>query len=244
MQENISLTLSFLLGLGSSFHCVAMCGGISSALSFGLEAEKRNKPIRLLFFICAYNFGRIFSYSIAGAIVGYFAYLSPLSSANTIAYFAFQVIATIFLLALGLHVAGFLPQMKKIEVAGIHFWKYLQPIGKRFMPANTIPRALLVGAVWGWLPCGLVYSVLLWTLSAADPLLGSLYMLMFGLGTMPSLLFVSFASTKVYNLSSIMPLRKISGALIITLALASAAIQFGLFKDTADNTESNQHSHH
>jgi uncharacterized protein len=244
MHENISLTLSFLLGLGSSFHCIAMCGGISSALSFGLDADKRNKPIRLLIFICAYNIGRILSYSIAGAIVGYFAYLSPFSTVNTIAYFAFQVIATIFLLALGLHVAGFLPQLKKIEMAGIYVWKYLQPIGKRFMPANTIPRALLVGAVWGWLPCGLVYSVLLWTISAADPLLGSLYMLMFGLGTMPSLLFVSFASTKIYNLSSLMPLRKLSGALIITLALASAAIQFGLFKSSTEDSQSHQHSHH
>jgi sulfite exporter TauE/SafE len=244
MLENISISLAFLLGISSSFHCIGMCGGIISALSLSLPAETRGQPIRLFGLICAYNFGRITSYTIAGGLAGYLVYLSPVSSMTSAAYLAFQILATGFLIALGLHIAGWLPQMKKIEMIGLLLWKYLQPLGRRFIPANTIPRSLMIGLIWGWLPCGLVYSVLLWTLSSADPIKGASYMFMFGLGTLPSMIITALFSDSIIRASSFTKLRKFAGVLIIMLGLTTAYIQFGLMDHSTESSDARGHSHH
>jgi uncharacterized protein len=244
MHDNISITLAFILGLSSSFHCIAMCGGIISALSLSLPAETRSKPMQLASLVCAYNFGRLASYSIAGGIVGYLAYLSPLSTMSNSAYLIFQLIAAGFLVALGLHIAGWLPQLKKVESMGLHLWKYLQPIGKHFIPANTIPRSVMIGMIWGWLPCGLVYSVLLWTISSSDPVKGALYMFMFGLGTLPSMILSALTSNIFLKVSSLKKLKVFAGIMIIVLGLASVTIQFGFMDHTADNANPSEHSHH
>ena len=244
MHDNISFTLAFILGLSSSFHCIAMCGGIISALSLSLPAETRNKPLQLASLVCAYNFGRITSYSIAGGIVGFLAYLSPLSTMTSSAYLVFQLVAAGFLVALGLHIAGWLPQMKRIESIGLSLWKYLQPVGKHFIPANTIPRSVMIGMIWGWLPCGLVYSVLLWTISSSDPVKGALYMFIFGLGTLPSMLLSALTSNAILKVSTFKKLRIFAGLTIITLGLASATIQFGVMNHSGGKPDATEHSHH
>ncbi len=244
MHDNITFALAFLLGLSSSLHCIGMCGGIINALSMSLSQQTESRPLRLFILICAYNFGRIGSYSLAGAVVGYLAYLSPLSSMSNSAYIILQSAAAAFLVALGLHVAGWFPQVKKIEAAGLYLWKYLQPLGKRFIPANTIPRAIMVGMVWGWLPCGLVYSVLLWTLSSIDAFKGAMYMFMFGLGTLPSMVATGLVGSSIMKISSQLKFRKIAGLLIILLGLTSPFLQFTLFDSTEEGSQSTEHSHH
>ncbi len=244
MQDNISFTLAFLLGLSSSFHCIAMCGGIISALSLSLPAQTRRRPWRLFSLVFAYNLGRIASYALAGGLVGYLAYLSPLSSASSIAYLIMQWMASAFLVGLGLHIAGWFPQMKKIESIGLFLWKYLQPLGRRFIPANTIPRSIMAGIVWGWLPCGLVYSVLLWTLSSIDPVKGAIYMAMFGLGTLPSMLTAGLASNVIMKFSSLIKMRVMAGLLIIILGLLSPFLEFVFMNHSAEASQSTEHSHH
>lgn len=244
MADNISFLLAFLLGLSSSFHCTAMCGGIISALSLSLSAQTKGQPLRLFGLLCAYNVGRIGSYSLAGGIVGYLAYLSPLSAINSSAYIILQCLAATFLVGLGLHIAGWFPQMKKLESAGLLLWKYLQPLGRHFIPANTIPRAIMVGMVWGWLPCGLVYSVLLWTLSSFDPLKGALYMFMFGLGTLPSMLSTGLASNVVILISAQIKFRTAAGILIIILGLLSPFLHISMLNLSGDGADSGNHSHH
>ena len=244
MSDNISFLLAFLLGLSSSFHCIGMCGGIISALSLSLPAQTKNQPLRLFSLLCAYNMGRIGSYSLAGGIVGYLAYLSPLSVISSSAYIILQCLAAAFLVSLGLHIAGWFPQMKKLESAGLLLWKHLQPLGRRFIPANTIPRAILVGVVWGWLPCGLVYSVLLWTLSSIDPFKGAMYMFMFGLGTLPSMLSTGLASNLVIKMSAQIKLRTAAGILIIILGLLSPFLHINMLNLSEDGADSSSHSHH
>lgn len=244
MADNISFLLAFLLGLSSSFHCIGMCGGIISALSLSLPAQTKGQPLRLFGLLCAYNIGRIGSYSLAGGIVGYLAYLSPLSAISNSAYIILQCLAAAFLVGLGMHIAGWFPQMKKLESAGLLLWKYLQPLGRRFIPANTIPRAIMVGMVWGWLPCGLVYSVLLWTLSSTDPLKGALYMFMFGLGTLPSMLSTGLASNAIVRISGLIKLRTAAGILIIILGLASPFLQISMMNYSGQAAHSTGHAHH
>jgi uncharacterized protein len=123
-------------------------------------------------------------------------------------------------------------------------WKYLQPIGKRFIPADTLPRCFIVGMIWGWLPCGLVYSVLLWTLSSADPGMGMLYMFTFGIGTLPSMLLMSVGSNLVVKVAATKNMKIATGLLIIILALASAYVQLGGMHHSSENSEPMNHSHH
>jgi uncharacterized protein len=244
MHDNISYSLVFLLGISSSFHCIGMCGGIISALSLSLPAQARSQPIRLFSLVCGYNLGRIASYSLAGGIVGYIAYLSPLSSASNTAYVIMQCLASAFLVALGLHIAGWFPQMKLIEALGLHVWRHIQPLGKRFIPVESMPSAIMLGMVWGWLPCGLVYSVLLWTISSVDPVKGAIYMFIFGLGTLPSMLSTALASNAIMKISKMAKYRLLAGVLIIILGLASPFLQLSMLEKSGDAPHSMEHSHH
>ncbi len=111
--------------------------------------------------------------------------------------------------------------MKKIEYAGMKFWQLIQPMSKHFIPVTTLPKALMVGALWGWLPCALVYSVLLWSATSGSAVKGALYMLFFGLGTLPSMVMTGIAGDKLFNVLRRQTLRATAGAIIILLGLAS-----------------------
>ena len=74
-------------------------------------------------------------------------------------------------------------------------WQKLEPIGRKLLPVASLPKALAYGMIWGWLPCGLVYFVLIWALTAGDALSGALMMLAFGLGTLPTLITAGFMTS-------------------------------------------------
>lgn len=246
MDTSLSISIAFLLGLASSFHCMAMCGGIISALSLGLPGKSRGNSPRHLLLVSSYNLGRIASYTVAGAIAGLLGSLSPLADDSGRAYGVLQYIAAAFLVALGLHIAGYLPFMKKFEAAGLLLWNYIRPLGKSLLPADTVARSLAVGAIWGWLPCGLVYSVLLWAMTSVNYWQAALYMFVFGLGTLPSMLSVGVASKAVSALSVKRNLRKTAGLLIVLLGLASLGLQVFITEHKSNGAEAGpaEHSHH
>ncbi len=220
MEHTISLSLAFLLGLGSSLHCIGMCGGIVSALSYTPSPARDITSSSRVYLVGAYNIGRVTSYVIAGVIAGGLSSLLFVS-ANGRAYLLLQSIASIFLLALGFHIAGLLPQLKFIETLGSRFWKLLKPLAGQLIPADSVVKGVAAGMIWGWLPCGLVYSVLAWTLSAADPLMGGLYMLAFGAGTLPSMIFTGLFSNSIFAMARRNRIRKTAGLLIVLMGLAS-----------------------
>ena len=140
---------ALLLGLLGSAHCLGMCGGLVSAL--GLKQQQASKPGYLL----AYNLGRILSYTIAGLIVGLFGFwLSrQLGAAGFLRYFA-----AIMLILLGLYIGQWFNGLAPIEKIGGRLWQKIQPLATRYLPIRSNRAALVVGMIWGWLPCGLVYS--------------------------------------------------------------------------------------
>jgi len=87
------------------------------------------------------------------------------------------------------------------------------------LPVRSLKQSLLLGAVWGWLPCGLVYSAVALSLSTTHPLYGALTMLFFGLGTLPALLMMGLASHKLTQLKQSPYVRQVAGGVIIFLAL-------------------------
>lgn len=223
MEIDTSYITAFLVGLLGGVHCVGMCGGIVGALCLGLD-DGLNKTAQQNFkktfpFLLLYNTGRISSYTLAGILMGSIGWLgSHLITLYSIQQ-TLEIIAAVFMLALGLYIAGWWKGLAKIERwGGKVIWQRLEPIGRKFMPVRSYPHALFLGLVWGWLPCGLIYSVVIWTISTQSPLEGGLLMLSFGLGTLPNLLLMGvFASTLTQFIQQSW-VRQVAGMLIMAFA--------------------------
>ena len=159
-----------------------MCGGIVAAFSF--RADGSRPPFRLHL---AYNLGRVSSYVIFGALAG------ALGASLKLAAFvpmqtALFVLAQVVMILLGLYLAGFNQWVLVFERAGGVLWRAIKPLFQKMLPVKTVPQGVLAGMIWGWLPCGLVYSVLVSALAAGSATSGAALMLAFGLGTLPNLL--------------------------------------------------------
>lgn len=178
----------FLTGLLGGAHCVGMCGGIVAAIS--LHPGGRQPFV----FQLAYSGGRIASYSMAGALAGLIGSAAFLSATLYPLQQGLYLLAQIVLILLGLYLAGLNQSVLVLERAGGALWRRLQPLIARVMPIRTLSQALAAGALWGWLPCGLVYSVLVSALASGGAGQGATLMLLFGLGTLPNLLLMGWAA--------------------------------------------------
>ena len=222
LSVETSYIAAFLVGLLGGVHCVGMCGGIVGALCLGLEQKPStttNKTRTALPYLLAYNAGRISSYTFAGILMGSIGWLgSHLFDIYELQQ-VLEIIAAIFMLALGLYIAGWWKILSNIEkLGGKLVWKRLEPLGRRFMPVRTYRHALLLGLIWGWLPCGLVYSVIIWTISTQSPLEGGLLMLSFGLGTLPNLLLMGVFASTLNQFIQQAWVRQVAGIMIMAFA--------------------------
>lgn len=209
MIELLPLLLSALvLGLLGGGHCLGMCGGLMAALTMAIPAEQRGHRLRLL---VTYNLGRVLSYATAGLLIG----LAGWAVANSPAATALRIAAAVLLICMGLYLAGWWSGLTRIEALGRGLWRHIQPIASRLMPVSSMPKALLLGALWGWLPCGLVYSTLLWSASQGDALDSALLMLAFGIGTWPVLLATGLAAERVTAMLRKRGVRMAGGILVI-----------------------------
>ena len=206
------LVSAVILGLLGGGHCLGMCGGLMGALTLAIPAEQRNRRFRLLL---AYNLGRGLSYATAGLLTG----LAGWAVANSPGATAMRVIAALLLIAMGLYLAGWWTGLTRLESLGRGLWRHLQPVATRLLPVSSLPRALLLGALWGWLPCGLVYSTLLWSASQGNALDSALLMLAFGLGTWPVLLATGVAAERTTVLLRKRGVRMASGVLVMLFGL-------------------------
>ena len=188
---------AFLVGLAGGVHCVGMCGGIVAALTPIPSINRGAKDGQRFIILSAYNLGRVASYTLAGALIGGLgAGVSSLVDLDATRQIML-VIASLFMLALGLYLAGVWQGVVYLERGGKYLWKYVEPLSRRFIPADTIAKAIPLGFLWGWLPCGLVYTILIWSLSAGSAEKGALLMLAFGLGTLPNLLAIGYLATRL-----------------------------------------------
>lgn len=198
-------------------HCFGMCGGIVGALSLSTPQEHKIKSQFPILF--GYNLGRISGYVVAGSIVGFLGSslvdLTGIQNAKQV----LSVIASLFMIALGLYLAGFWKSFNKLESLGSYLWKLIQPVTKRFIPVTNFQQAVPLGFLWGWLPCGLVYTALIWTLSSGGALEGALIMLAFGLGTLPNLLVMGVLATQLDRWVKNPNVRMVAGLLVALMGL-------------------------
>jgi len=213
--------LAFVIGLLSALHCVGMCGGIVGALSFSLPGEVRARTDRLLAFLLAYNLGRIASYALAGALFGALGEALFADGARAWAFDGLRVLAALTLVGIGLYLGGWLPGFAAVERLGEPLWRRIEPLGRRLIPVRSLPQATLFGALWGWLPCGLVYSMLISSLAQGGAGGGALYMALFGAGTLPVVLIGGLLAGRLYRLAQDRRFQSVAGLVVIILGLST-----------------------
>jgi len=211
----LSYFSAFLVGLLGGGHCVGMCGGIVAAVSLSLPGARPHFGYHL-----AYNAGRVASYTLAGVIAGLVGASSLFLDGVLPVQKALYLLANLMLVVLGLYLAGIWQGVLVLERAGHVLWRRLQPLSRHFLPVRSLRQAFALGLVWGWLPCGLVYSVLVAALAAGSAARGGLLMLAFGLGTLPTLLAMGLATVRLKGLLQNVWVRRASGLLVLCLGAA------------------------
>ncbi len=219
MSVELSYLSVFLVGLLGGVHCVGMCGGIVGALSMNLSKPAGTSTLqtagRQLPFLLAYNLGRIASYTLAGILFGGIGALVKHWISIHYAQLILQAVAGLFMLALGLYLAGWWRGLTRLERMGGRAWKHIEPLGRRFIPARSFSSALALGMVWGWLPCGLVYSVLTMSMATGNAMQGGVLMLSFALGTLPNLLLMGVFAGSALRFAQKPGMRTVAGLLVM-----------------------------
>lgn len=213
-MTEFSLFAVFVVGLLGGVHCLGMCGSIVGIFTTQVPKEKSRWPFHL-----AYSSGRILSYAVAGALVGAVGQAGLLMRDAVPVQHLMFALSSLMLVALGLYLAGVWGMVRHLERFGSGLWQRLQPYTRRLLPVNTLPRALGLGALWGWLPCGLVYSVLISALASGSALQGALIMLAFGLGTLPNLLAIGLFWESVKGWVQSPQVRMSAGLLVMALGV-------------------------
>lgn len=199
---------AFLMGLIGSGHCIAMCGGIASSLQ--LASNKRQTWLYSL----AYNSGRALSYMLAGALVAGIS--SQFATQNSTFALFLSFLAGVFMLLVGVYIMRLAATLQWLEKLGkTLIWQHLIKLNKYLMPIDSPLKALGYGALWGWLPCGLVYSALTWAMTSGTAINGALVMLAFALGTFPAMITLGVAAQKLNTLFNHPWTRIILGSVII-----------------------------
>lgn len=214
-----ALSAAVLAGLLGSAHCLGMCAGISGlfAVNANVASLRDNLPFAL-----TYNLGRVISYALLGTIVGAFGSVVVKASPGIAS--GVRILSGVVIILVGLKVAFDLRWLLAIERMGASLWSRIAPTAKALLPVTTLPRALGLGLVWGWLPCGLVYSVLLIAATSADSFNGAMIMAAFGLGTMPAMIMTGLGAAKLTQIMRRKSARVGLGLLIVALGLLTVAM--------------------
>ncbi len=237
-MESIALLPIFVIGLLGGVHCVGMCGGIVSAFSIAtpgrrpfpvaVTAAPADPPAGPATFLAAaadsgtrvlaFNAGRIGSYAIAGAVAGLLGSVPALINVAIVQTAAYWL-ANAMLVALGLTLMNAWHGLARVEQAGQLVWRRVQPAIRRLLPVQHAWQALALGGLWGWVPCGMVYSVLMTALLTGSAAQGALVMLAFGLGTLPLLFSIGIAGTSMQSFLQRPRVRVAAGALVLAFGV-------------------------
>ena len=207
------LTL-FLLGFFGGTHCVGMCGGLSSAFALQLP-NNINRTILILLL----NLGRLSSYMLIGIAVGVLSQLGMLLPHLRPIQLSLMFFANVLLFFTGCYLSGLVAWSARIEVIGKPIWQKINPLLNRLLPIKSFSACFIVGALWGWLPCGLVYNAAVYALSTGSAWRGGFYLLAFGLGTLPNLLAVGLFANQLRDLLQKRIIRFIAGMMVSTWAI-------------------------
>ena len=193
----VELLSALLIGFLGSGHCLVMCGGIVSALQMMMPNQSPAEKLKLQLALSA---GRISSYALIGALAGYLG-MQAMALAG-VGKPVLQLLSGLMLVLMALYISRIWTGLTALENLGKQLWRYVQPVAARLLPLDSGAKAFGYGLCWGYLPCGLVYSALAWSLASGSAAQGALWMLAFGLGTLPALLLAGQAAGTIQQLKN------------------------------------------
>lgn len=211
----VALGAAFLAGLVGSVHCVAMCGGIATGFAPYGAGAKAAWHVAL-----TTNLGRVSGYVLAGVIVGGLGHGLVAIFRIEHLMFALRALAGVVLILVALKMLGATRSLDLFGKAGDALWTKLRPIQSRLLPANTFPRRFGLGMLWGWLPCGLSTTMLAAAWLQATPHGGGALMAAFGLGTLPTMLPLSYSGARWLARPG---QRRVAGVLMLAAGLLTLA---------------------
>lgn len=216
----LTLAAAALTGLLGSVHCLLMCSGVATSLAAASDGGTgRNAAAAAV----ALNLGRVLGYALAGALVaGLGAGLVNAIDVDRLAW-TLRLAVGLVLVLVGLRLLDGRDRLRALAGVGQRAWRRLQPLGRLLLPATTVPRRLALGALWGWLPCGLSWSMLLVALFTVDALHGALTMAAFGLGTLPAVLPLTWGSARLARRLATPGHRRWLGLLVVGAGLVTLA---------------------
>ncbi len=210
MNESLPLlATAFITGLLGSAHCFGMCAGLSGLFAVNATAASLRSQMPMAI---AYNAGRISSYAFLGIAVAALGQTVVRAIPDVAA--PVRLASGLLIVIVGLQVAFGWRFLAPVENAGARIWQRIAPAAKGLLPVTSVPKAFGLGLLWGWLPCGLVYSVLLLAATTANAINGGLVMLAFGVGTMPAMIMTGISASK---LALFMSRKRLGAGLLIVL---------------------------
>lgn len=219
-ETNMGYGMLFVIGLITSVHCVAMCGGINLsqciAQSQSGGEESRFAALRPTFL---YNLGRVVSYTIVGFIVGG---LGSVITFSTTAQGALKLIAGIFMMIMGINMLGIFPGLRRLTPRMPRIFS--RRINTEKAKSNG---PLIVGLLNGLMPCGPLQSMQIYALSTGSPFAGALSMFLFSLGTVP-LMFGIGALSSVLSKKFTHKVMTVGAVLVTVLGLSMLSQGFTL----------------
>lgn len=179
--------------------------------------------------VVAFNAGRIASYAIAGAMAGTLGgalagvgqgwVISETLPARTLLF----LFANLMIVFTGLYLMGVPQLLAPLERAGGHLWRRVSPYARALLPLRTLSHATLFGMLWGWIPCGMVYAMLLTAMSAGSAAGGAMTMLAFGVGTLPVMLGSGWSAGRLRGWTRKPRVRLAAGTAVVAMGVFGIA---------------------
>ncbi len=243
------LLAAFMLGLAGSTHCLTMCGGVHSVLALNKQPSANGSVVasslggEAISNVAMFSLGRVLSYGLAGLALGSVSHVLQLAAPAMVPWA--RLLSGLLLLALAFYAGRWWMGLGRVEKLASIFWKAIQPATASLFPPRSGSGALGLGALWGWIPCGMVYSALAWAVLAGPPLHASMLMLFFGLGTLPAMLSAGALSRGLADVLEKSAVRNAGAMLLLCFALwtivdSALAINAIALSDAG----SIQHQHH
>lgn len=188
------LAAALLTGLLGSVHCLLMCSGVATGLAAASDGGTGRSAVSAALTL---NLGRVLGYALAGAVIAGLGTQVLRWIDIEQAIWLLRLGVGVVLILVGLRLLDGRDRLRAVGRFGQRVWQRLRPLTGVLLPATTTPRRLALGALWGWLPCGLSWTMLLVALFTVDALHGALVMLAFGLGTLPAVLPLTWGSARL-----------------------------------------------
>lgn len=209
-REGMGYGMLFVIGLLTSLHCVAMCGGINLSQTVSRNAQMSKSGTAVLLPSVLYNSGRVISYTVIGGIVG--AVGSVVSFSGTMKGVV-QLAAGVFMIIVGLNMLNLFPGLRRLTP------RMPKVFAKKINQQKSGKSPFIVGLLNGLMPCGPLQAMQLYALSTGSPVKGALSMLLFSLGTVP-LMFVLGALSTFLSRKFTAKMMTVSAVLVVVLGIS------------------------